>query len=79
MSTLCSVASTEEISNLIQQGFTYEDISNHYSSLYPSQKGLTIRSVRRFCSVNNINRNVPMGKKEIESVIRTSIDELFLL
>ena len=76
MAGVSSVANKEEIKGLIENGYSYQEISNHYSFLYPLHKGLSKRSVRRFCKVNEINRNVSMGKIEIDQLMRKSVDEV---
>ena len=42
------------IRNLLQTGYSYKQISDYYQGLYPDVRGLSARSFRRYCKLNNL-------------------------
>ena len=50
---------------LVGQGLAYDQISERLRVEYPASKGLSSKSVRRFCKKNNIGRNCKLNKEEL--------------
>ena len=44
------------ILNLLQRGYSYKQISVYYQGLHPDVRGLSARSFRRYCKLNNLTR-----------------------
>ena len=57
--------SVQDLESLVEQGMTYEQISDKLRIKHPLSKGLFSISVRRFCRKVNIGRNCKLNKKEL--------------
>lgn len=66
----------DEIKHFIDIGMTYEDISDRLRSMYPNDRGLSARSVRRFCKSNKINRNCTLSQSDKNKVVLAAIDQV---
>ena len=44
------------ILNLLQRGYSYKQISDYYQGLNPAVCGLSARSFRSYCKLNNLTR-----------------------
>ena len=63
--TVSRLISVEDIEPLVEQGMTYEQISDKLRIKHPAGKGLSSMSVLRFCKEINIRRNCKLNKKEL--------------
>ena len=50
------VADENAVREMIRRGVSHEDISQYYQNIFPGRRGLSQRSVRRYCRVQNISR-----------------------
>ena len=57
----------------IKSGSTYEQVSEKLQKLNPGKKGLSARSVRRFCHRENITK---MTEEEIDDTVGQSVCEV---
>jgi len=65
---------------LIEQSFTYDQISMQLKSEHPNLKGLSSMSVRRFCKKNNIGtRKCQLSSDEIKTQISKCALEVYHL
>ena len=69
--------SIQEMTSFIQSGMTYDQISSMLQSKNPSARGLSPRSIRRFCQVNNLGRNRKLSRKEIRTKVYQCVSEVF--
>ena len=61
----------------IKEGHSYAWISDELKKLFPSQlRGISARSVRRFCNKFGIKK---MSLQELDTVIETAVDEVYVL
>ena len=68
--------SQDEVGDLVLAGMTHEKISAVLKNQFPSQhRGLSERSVRRFCAVNGIHK--PRGQ-ELDAIVTESVAEVHL-
>jgi len=58
-----------EIQQMLNQGYEYSLISEVYRKRYPQTKGMSARSIRRFCLKNQINKNCVNKGKQKQLVI----------
>jgi hypothetical protein len=58
---------------LIKTGLTYAQVSEELQRRYPGIRGLSSRSVRRYCNVNNI---VHLNDREIDGLAEQAILEV---
>lgn len=48
----------------IQEGFTHQEVSNIIIGVHDETRGVSVRSVRRFCHEHNIRRGGPLIRKD---------------
>ena len=56
--------SVQDLESLVEQGMTYEQISDKLRIKHHAGKGLSSMSVLRFCKEINIRRNCKLKKKK---------------
>ena len=56
MASLKEYVDDDFILNLLQRGYSYKQISEYYQGLNPAVRGLSARSFRRYCKLNNLTR-----------------------
>ena len=61
-----NLVEVEYIQNLVIQGHSHESIATHLSVLHPGVRGLSARSVRRFCYNHNITK---LSNDEIDGLV----------
>ena len=55
------------ILNLLQRGYSYKQISDYYQGLYPDVRGLSARTFRRYCKLNNLTR---LSDDDVTGIVR---------
>ena len=60
----------EKIEN---ERWTYKKLSTHLQELYPGTKGISARSLRRFCSSRDIHRTSRLSEHEVDIVVSGAI------
>ena len=50
---------------LLQRGYSYKQISHYYQDPNPAVRGLSARSFRRYCKLNNLTR---LSNKDITGI-----------
>ena len=66
---VASVTSAEEVNQMIDEGLTYDEISDYLQEKNPQVKGLSSRSVRRFCKTKNIEKKCRLTKEDLHKKI----------
>ena len=56
MASLNEYVDDDFIPNLLQWGYSYKQVSDYYQGLHPDVYGLSARSFRRYCKLNNSSR-----------------------
>ena len=70
MNTQQSLAFAEpHIRDRVNNGFTHQSIALELQQHYPSLRGLSARSVRRFCYNNQIHRSSRLSTNEVDDVV----------
>ena len=62
-----------EVGDMVLQGMTHREISEEFASRFPAMKGLSERSVRRFCQKQGIHK--PRGA-DLDEIVRDSVEEV---
>ena len=63
-----------EVIELVKRGYTYEIISEIFKSNYPHVKrGLSSRSIRRFCKDNNVKK---LDEEEVDEIVEGAVTEV---
>ena len=71
--TLYMEAHEAEIRSFIESGESYQRISRHFKELYPSRRGFSARSVRRFCSDHGITRRNSLTDYQLDQIVSSCI------
>ena len=70
MSTLESLAFAEPlIRDRVRRGYSHQAIAQELQQQCPSIRGLSTRSVRRFCSTNEIHHSSRLSANEVDNVV----------
>ena len=70
MVILETIADRNAVEYLAKGGATHESVASIYRNLFPATRGISARSVRRYCKYQNITR---LQDEEIESIVRYCI------
>ena len=68
--------SIREITSFFQSGMTHDQISSMVQCKNPPARGLSPRSIRCFCQINNLGRYCKLSRKEIRKVYQR-VSEVF--
>jgi len=55
MASFSEIADENFIAYMVYRGATHAAISRHYQDIYPGIRGLSVRSVRRYCKEKGIH------------------------
>lgn len=69
----CAVMEADEIRVMVRRGMTHMEISTELKGKHPGVKGLSERSVRRFCQEQGIHK--PRGR-ELDDIMEDSVREV---
>ena len=67
MAILETIADRNAVEYLVKGGATHQSVASIYRNLFPATRGISARSVRRFCKYQNITR---LQDQEIEGIVR---------
>ena len=67
------------VKELIKSGKSYEEISEILRNDNPNTRGLSRRSVRRFCHNNEINKKASLGKDRLDEMVRDEVLKVGIL
>ena len=63
----------------IGKGISHKEISKRLQEILPGQRGVSKRSVRRFCSKYNIHRTSRLQKDPLRRVIASKIGQVSII
>lgn len=61
---------------IVTRRMTYCQISQELQQLYPNIKGISARSIRRYCSDNGLHRTSRLTDHELDRVVTTSTSKV---
>ena len=67
MSMLETTVDRNIVEYLVKVGATHESVASIYRTLFPATRGISARSVRRYCKYHNITR---LQDEELEGIVR---------
>ena len=67
MATFETLADQMHVTDLVKRGYSYTEIASLYQSTYPNVRGLSSRSVRRYCKGQGITK---VTDEEVVQVVR---------
>ena len=66
-------ADQAQVKQMVWSGATHKEISDHLQAQNGNRRGMSERSVRRFCKEHNIHRP---KHGELDSVVHTAVSEV---
>ena len=75
-SVLANLDCEDYICQRIQSGATHSRISIELQQLYPGIRGLSSRSVRRFCSERGIHYSSGFTNSQVENLVEQSVAQV---
>ena len=70
MAAFEEVAEEDVVRRMVLNGNSHQEISIYYQNIYPNQRGLSARSVRRYRRIHNIARLTTI---ELQDLVRENI------
>ena len=68
------IIDSEEVKDMVYQGLTHQQVSETLQARFPNiSRGLSVRSVRRFCDQHSIHK--PSGA-ELDSIVEDAVSEV---
>lgn len=64
------------VTDMLLQGMSHKYISNVYSHRFPSKKGLSERSVRRFCKKHSLHK---LNGTDLDNIVKKSVEEVRII
>ena len=58
---------------IVEDNLTYEELSIILKQMFPNNKGLSVRSLQRYCSSENIHRTSRLNDLDLNDVVLTSV------
>ncbi len=52
--------------------WTHKQVTLFLKQMYPGQRGLSVRSVERFCSTNNIHKTSRIDDQSLDQIVSTA-------
>ena len=59
-----------------REQWTHETLSQHLQQSYPGQKGLSLRSVERFCSAKGISKHPKVTEEELDAAVSDAVSKV---
>ena len=69
MSSISQLTCDAFIRGRIEDGFTYDAIAAELQHFYPGLVGLSSRSVRRYCSLNDISYSSRLSAEQLDQLV----------
>ena len=74
-----SLVSEALVRDLVLKRYTHKQISEYLKYLIPSTRGISARSVERYCAIHNIHyRNKNITSEEVNSIVADAVKEVRL-
>ena len=70
MAAFGEIAEENVVQSMVFRGFSHRNVAQHYCSLFPNYRGISARSVRRYCRERNIRR---IDDNEVTDAVRRRV------
>ena len=79
MSVIASLGVKEEVKNILDSGGFLRDVQQHLQAKFPQIRGISRRSVRRYCQTNGLRRfsAKKLSKSEQENAVKKASKEVY--
>ena len=64
---------TNEITQWVKEGRTHQDISSFLRPRHPTERGYSVRSVRRFCAIHGIHYRSGLTESELDRMVSVAV------
>ena len=78
MAALADILSVEAVRELVQN-HTLEEVSNILQTEFPSKKGLSVKSRKRFCQAHGIAKRNIVTNDELDQIVESSVRQVNLI
>lgn len=78
MSKLEELGLLPVIKNKIENGATHQNISDYIMGLYPTMKGASVRSIRRFCEKYGLHYSSRLTNQHLDILVSWSVGKVLL-
>ena len=75
MAALEDVVSVETVRELVKNN-TLEDVSDILQMRFPNQRGLSIKSIKRFCQKHRIQKRNRVTDDELDQLVQASVQQV---
>ena len=75
-STLASLGCEDYIRNQVESGVSHNLIAAELQQLHPGVRGLSLRSVRRYCSERGIHYSSRLSSSQVEQCVEQSVSQV---
>ena len=72
MAALADILSVEAVRELVQN-HTLKEVSNILQTEFPNQRGLSVKSIKRFCQAHEIAKRNIVTDDELDQIVESSV------
>ena len=65
------------IRDMVRNGYTHQAIASELQRIYPGRVGLSTRSVRRYCSENDIHYSSRLSDEQVEDLVERAVFQVY--
>ena len=78
MAALCTFPNVEHFirEKIVNERKTLRDVSRELTAMNPGMRGISARSIRRFCHQHNIHATSRLSRFQLDRVVATSIKKV---
>ena len=78
MAALADISSVEAVRELVQN-HTLKEVSNILQTEFPNQRGLTVKSKKRFCQAQGMAKRNIVTDDELDQIVESSVRQVNLI
>ena len=78
MAALADILSVEAVRELVQN-HTIKEVSNIFPTEFPNQRGLSVKSIKRFCQAQGIAKRNIVTDDELDQIVESSVRQVNLI
>ena len=78
MAALSTLVDPDDIQELVRTGYTHREIASIVKNANPGARGVSERSVRRFCTSYDIHYSQRMNQADLRLVVASAVREVYI-
>ena len=80
MAAIESLLDREVVRELVKNSHrTFEEISEVLQAEFPNKRGLSVKSLKRYCHMHEIKRRQKVADNELDEVVKSAVEQVSLL